>query len=189
MPLTLVETPGSASANTYGTLAEAEAYFAERLGSSAWTAIIDDEIKKRALITAARKIDQQLFRGRKPSAGQALQWPRAQAYSSGFTLDSTEVPTFVKQAQFEEAFALLVKSVSNTVDPLAPSGTEAFKSIGVGDIRLEFKDTGASGENARAADDPTQTLSPAAYGLLRAYLITDQLNDRAQVRSVRIARG
>lgn len=50
--MALNATPGSADANSYGTLLEAEAYFATRMYTEAWDALPDDDAKEGVLIWA-----------------------------------------------------------------------------------------------------------------------------------------
>jgi hypothetical protein len=74
----LVTTFAYHTANSYGTLAEAEAYFAsyDRLGNSAtWDDLADDQ-KKYALMLAAQVLNTFSFRGLKCTKAQKLAFPR-----------------------------------------------------------------------------------------------------------------
>jgi hypothetical protein len=79
MAITIVATVGSATANSYATLAEANS-FVEGLTQSddvvAWGTSTDDE-KNRALFSSTRRIDREKFLGAKVSDTQARQWPRS----------------------------------------------------------------------------------------------------------------
>ena len=101
MAVTLTYTPGGASDNSYVTLAEAEAHFANRLNSSVngdWTndaagVARTDDVKKAALITATLRIDEEMFLGYKVTTTQALKWPRYNVYDEdGIVFDSTTIP-------------------------------------------------------------------------------------------------
>jgi hypothetical protein len=187
VPIVIDATAGGAAANSYEDEAAATAYFAERLGGDAWAGI-DAERQKKALITAAIVIDAFPLRGRKSSSTQRRQWPRVGTYLAGHALDTGIVPEFVKHAQFEQAFSLLVASgTDGTTDPLAPAGTEAFKSIKVGDIALEMRD--AERDGVAAADDPRNVLAPAAYRLLAAYFLPLTTDSGPTVRTFRHARS
>ena len=75
MAITIVATAGSESANSYATVAEADAYLEPRLNSSAW----DDaaaETQKAALVEATREMDLLPWRGTRVDLTQALAWPR-----------------------------------------------------------------------------------------------------------------
>lgn len=193
MAVTLDPTPAGASANSYGTLAEASAYFGTRLGTAAWDNADSDDVRKKALITGAREIDQELYRGTKSTSAQALQWPRQGTYTASQVIPSDVVPAFVKYAQFEQALFRLQQSGSDgaTKDPLAPTGTEELKSLRAGSVDLQFRDRDAAGSGVpRAADDPSRSLSPAAYRYLRAYIVTDVLHDTdSGIRNFSISRG
>jgi len=116
MAVTLTYTPGGASDNSYVTLAEAEAHFANRLNSSVngdWTndaagVARTDDVKKAALITATLRIDEEMFLGYKVTTTQALKWPRYNVYDEdGIVFDSTTIPARVKQATYICALELL----------------------------------------------------------------------------------
>lgn len=115
------------TANSYGTLAEADAYFDDRLGSDAWTSATDDD-KTRALLQATLRIDLCRFEGARTSDAQARSWPRTGTYDrDNNELASDEVPAPVKHAQFEVALAVIE-------DPrwFSDRGTEGFDSVSAG---------------------------------------------------------
>lgn len=182
MAIALDPTVGGASSNSLGSLDEATAYFEGRLGSAPWTAA-DPDTQTIALITAARSLNAQLYRGAKASAEQAMPFPRVGIYEGGQAIPSTIVPRFAKEAQFEEAFSLLVASQNNSANPLAATGLEPFSALAVGDINLTMRDPGTD-------DASRNLLSPQAYRLLRAYLITDLVSQPPSgTRNVRLVRG
>lgn len=107
----LVETVGSASANTYATLSEFTTYCERRLSVDAFDAAEPDE-KVRALLMAARRLDQEQWLGSRASTTQALAWPRsgapkrdADSWSTYYL--TTEIPQAIKDAQCELALSLL----------------------------------------------------------------------------------
>lgn len=193
MAIIIDATAAGASANSYVTLAEANAYFASRLGSSLWNDQ-DDETKKAALVTAANHLEAQVYRGARATDTQRLAWPRSGVYRTGYLLPLATNPELIKQAQMEEALALLALAVDVTTgtvsDPLAPSGTENLRSLRAGSVTLDFIDRGETATSAAAADDPSKIIaSPQAYGLLRPYLLTDAVNMPTGARNVRLLRG
>lgn len=109
MAATIDETVGGENANSYVTLAEADAFFEEQALSTAWDAAADDD-KNRALISATRRLDQEDFRGvpvnsltgKASSDTQALQWPRSGA---GFL--KTVIPEPIKRATMKLAYSFV----------------------------------------------------------------------------------
>lgn len=116
MSVSLVYTPGGASDNSYATLVEAEAYFANRLNSAVngdWTndpagVARSNDVKSAALITATLRIDEEQFLGIKVLTTQALKWPRYGVIDEdGYMFLSTIIPERVKQATYICALELL----------------------------------------------------------------------------------
>ena len=78
MALTLVKEDGTglATANSYASVADGDAYFEGHLYASAWTAATSGT-KAAALVMATRLVDTQFqFNGYRANEDQALQWPR-----------------------------------------------------------------------------------------------------------------
>jgi len=99
-------TVGGASTNSYVTLAEANAYFADRAHSSAWE---EEENQDQALITASRVIDWHVtWKGTRATGTQSMDWPRSGVYDKVAILYPEDViPPDVKTAVFEMALASL----------------------------------------------------------------------------------
>lgn len=140
MAVTLTYTPGGASDNSYVTLAEAEAHFANRLNSSVngdWTndssgVARTDDVKKAALITATLRIDEEMFLGAKASTTQALKWPRYDVYDEdGIAFSSSTIPARVKQAVYICALELL------KVDFLTEDYLQNFSFFSAGNIQFK----------------------------------------------------
>ena len=123
--------------NSYASLAEAEAYFAERIDTEAWdTATAPD--KEKALITATRLIDDKYeFVGMVAATEQPLSWPRmGVAYRDGQRgtweqPGATVVPSRVTRATLEQAIHLLLN------ENLLDSSNQTFEKIQIGSIKLE----------------------------------------------------
>ncbi len=112
---TLVATVGSASANSFVTVAECDTYCDARLNASAWTDETDDDQKIRALIGATQELSSRAgWIGDRASSTQALAWPRINAENPdsawpGHTwYRTTEIPQRVKDATCELALQSLI---------------------------------------------------------------------------------
>ena len=149
MAITIVATVGSAAANSYVTLDQANS-FVEGLTQSddvvAWGNSTDDE-KNRALFSSTRRIDREQFLGAKASDTQARQWPRSgvrvpDQYTNLYGLSfpnriladyytDTEIPPEVQDAQIELAVYL-----NNNKDGIGLSGLEDFAAMSIGNINV-----------------------------------------------------
>lgn len=153
MAATIVATAGSASANSYVLLTEANAYFDERLQVANWTAASDDD-KNRALIQATRWLDRFDFMGERSTTAQALEWPRIGAYTKdGYEYDTDSVPTFIKHTACELALKAMNDDAGSS-DPLASTGLEGFDRAKVGPIEVEVNHSRKAG----ALPDPIKDM-------------------------------
>jgi hypothetical protein len=129
--MALIATVGGSTSNSYTTLAEADAYFADRLNSSEWSAA-SNGTKEKALITATRRIDEEQFLGYKASLTQALKWPRYNVLDEDghyFAFDS--IPERVKQAVYITALELL------RADFLAENYMGNFSYFSAGSVQIK----------------------------------------------------
>lgn len=151
MALTLIKEDGTGKpdANSYATVADANAYCDGHLYATAWTNATDDQ-KAVALVMATRLIDAEWqFNGTRTTAGQALQWPRAMCpepdnvhvpisallpIPSDYVRYDT-VPKAVIQATCEMARELLI-----TDRTVAPAG-EGLKYVNVGTTQTGYDKT------------------------------------------------
>jgi hypothetical protein len=136
MAITIVATAGSATANSYLTLTDANAIIeglVEDDDVTAWSSATDDQ-KNRALYTSTIRIDRERFLGARATDTQALQWPRTgvrkpdtyvNTYAVGFPFristdyfTDTEIPDQVKRAQ-----AILAVYLNNNKAGLGLSGS------------------------------------------------------------------
>ena len=145
MPLTIVETVGGASANSYCTLAEALTY-ADALfpvSEASAFALADPDTQKRALIAAAKTIDQQRpwLVGERATDTQALEFPRAGILKlDGLTAwDDDVIPLPVKDAQARLALYLVKQQTSNAGPP-GMAGLTGLKAISTPQVSLTFDD-------------------------------------------------
>ena len=147
--------------NSYVTLAEADAYFGERLNVVNWTDATDD-IKERALIMATRFIDSKWeWVGTAVSSSQDLGWPRTgvtyydETLGSVITIPDDETPLKVKIAVYEQALHLL-----NNEDVLSGTG-RVFENISIGPISLT--DRNSTSKVSKTASMIINLLKPLAY--------------------------
>lgn len=174
MPLTLVTTPGSATANSYASVADTTAYAAEAWPvDTTWTtASLEDQ--KRALIHAARLLDTHRFAGDRATVAQALAWPRLGVLRAPdadttslnaltvntATYDGTEIPEPVKRAQATLARYLIAKGVE--ADPFSTEGTASVSSISLGgELSVSYDPATAS------ISDGTRFLATVVRPMLR----------------------
>lgn len=131
MALVLVATPGAVDSNTYCTLAEANSYFEKRLHKDSWEDAADAD-KNMALVWATAILDNEMnWYGWSISDVQALRWPRSGLVNQdGWTISSTAIPQFLKNATAEFAMHLISE------DRLADSDMAGIKQIAVSSIQI-----------------------------------------------------
>lgn len=163
MALTLIATPGSATANAYCTLAEADAYCEAHVAGAAW-ADLDESVKLAAIIQATRELDSYVEWTGAPTAigTQALAWPRCGMYapnaglvdpSSWSPISSTEIPVRLKNACAEQARLL---SVADRAAELEQQVQGLTKLAVGGDVSMDFQQ-GAL---------PRQVIAPSAWAFI-----------------------
>ncbi len=147
MAVVIDATVGGANANSYLTLAQAQAIidgFVEDADVQHWNTGNTDS-RNRALFTATQRLDRERFLGARATDTQALQWPRTgvrkpdtyiNTYAVGFpfriTTDyftDTEIPTQIKYAQ-----AVLAVFLHNNTSALGLSGLEDYKNVKIGSL-------------------------------------------------------
>jgi hypothetical protein len=178
MPATIDPTVGGASANSYATLAEFATWAGERHPATAHEDAVDDE-RTRALISAARRLDVERYKGVRVNETQALQWPRygvekpdlAYSVLSGavFT-ESTwyatdEIPGRIKRAQMELAYQILAGNASPD-----DTGLEGFRNVKVGTLDItpnHARRAGVLPESVRREIRPLMLASDNTVRLVR----------------------
>jgi len=147
MAVVIDATAGGANANSYLTLAAAQAIIDGMVldaDVTAWGTATTDN-KNRALVSATQRLDRERFLGARATDTQALQWPRTgvrkpdtyiNTYAVGFpfriTTDyftDTEIPTQVQYAQ-----VVLATYLHNNPDGLGLSGLEDYKNVKIGSL-------------------------------------------------------
>jgi hypothetical protein len=138
MPISVIDTVGSVSANSYVSTAYAttyvDVYALTESQRDVWANTgVDD--RARAIIIASRDLDMyMLWDGTKATSTQSMEWPRA-----GTSYSTTEIPESLRQAVVE--FALWRLQNDSPVTDMV-----AFDSLTVGPIKIDYNDnmTGAS---------------------------------------------
>jgi hypothetical protein len=162
---------GVPGANTYISLAYADAYHDAALYATEWTNATADQ-KPRALIEAARMIDASMkFNGFKAKDANALEWPRIYAQNTegsgtaywigygtaarGNYYSATEIPERLRKAQAELAGELLKK------DRSAEWSALGIGQVGLGQGAVDVTFTGD------AASTAAMPFTPAVLDLLQ----------------------
>lgn len=127
--MALDATVGGASANSYGTLAEADAYFDDRPDSADWDAL--GSAQEGWLIAATDALERLTYQGKPTTETQALAWPRYRVRVDGYLLDDWEIPARLKSAQFMTALLL-----SEETDHVGNTGLEDFERLKVDVIEI-----------------------------------------------------
>lgn len=143
--MTLTTTPGSASADSYASLAQALAYHAA-MGNAAW-ASSSDPLREPALRRATAWVDS-TYRDRWPglrlyARAQALDWPRGGVTDAeGYAVDSATIPAEIINATCEAALRELAVPGSLAPDYVA---AESVKSATAGPVSVTFAGNTGSG--------------------------------------------
>lgn len=129
---------GKADANSYITVADADAYVENHGTETAWIGATQ-AAKEKALRLATQYIDLKFnFKGTRNSETQALLWPRFNVYDNdGYNVDYDAIPQKLKDAVVEAALRVIagddllgtisnpgeIKSESKSLGPLSKSVT------------------------------------------------------------------
>lgn len=121
---------GSASAESYASVALADTYLAAR-GYSLWPGLSQSE-REQSLRRATTFMARYPWKGQRQSSTQALDWPRVGVQAHRFAVDGDQVPQPVVHACIELAF----RAASGE---LAPDQTQAVLSKSVGPISVTYQ--------------------------------------------------
>lgn len=160
MPVSvLVETAGSASANTYVTLAVANQYHLDRPAvGTTWATATDDQ-RNSALLWATKLMDR-MWRwvGYPTDNIQALLWPRTGVVkANGWEyVDYHTIPVELQQATAEYARQLLVgdRAGDNQIETLG------LRQLTAGPVSMSFKESVV----AKVVPDAVFNLIPSGWG-------------------------
>lgn len=168
---TVIATVGAIDANSYVTLAEADAYFENSFGRSLWGPALQGD-REVCIITASRYLDQFMtWAGQKASADQGMEWPRTGTYDkTGRAYPSDIIPGPVKFATFELAYFILdnggLSFTSQTID-----------RVKVGSVDVEFSEN--------SVDEGI----PSFVEALISHIGRSDLVDHSAARSVNLVRA
>lgn len=134
MAATINATLKSETANSYVTLASANAYFETVPSSTQWDNKSDDN-KNRALITATGWIDTLVFYGDRCDSGQALKWPRNNYHVDRVELTCSVIPNAIKKATYLLAFEL-----ANDTDAITGTTGDKglYEQVELGDLKVKY---------------------------------------------------
>ncbi len=158
------------SASFYGTLAAADAYFADRANIS-WLDGGDDD-RQAALVRGSQAVDslyEPRFTGRRAGGyDQALSWPRSEAMTvDGETIADDALPLVVIYAAYEAAALELSEPGSLTPVIVAARTVKREK---VGPLETEYAVADTSDDMIAAARPVLTMLDGLLYPLLRPAL-------------------
>lgn len=107
---TVIATVGAPDANSYVTVAEADAYFGEMFGYAQWAAASLGD-REACVISASRSLDNFMeWSGRRATEVQSMDWPRVGGTDRyGDIIPSDILPEALIRATFETAFVILTK--------------------------------------------------------------------------------
>lgn len=139
----------------YADVAFAEAYFAQRMDVSLWTALADADSKKRVLCAATQYMDLLAYSGYKNDQAAPREFPRN---------GDPDIPYCVSQACCEEALALLN---GKTMEKLYAKAGIASESTG--DVSTSYTGIGP----AQLLGENRGFLSPVSLRLMTEWLRDD----------------
>ncbi len=135
MSLIVEDGTGLAGAESYGSVAESNAYHTPRGNEAAWSDL-DTDVKERHLrnATTFMRVYRSSWAGARVHSAQRLDWPRQGVVVDNFNVLSTIVPTDVKEACFE----LALRDVAGALLPDLDAGSNQVKREKVGPLETEY---------------------------------------------------
>ena len=167
----LKTTPAASDAESYASVAEADAYLADNPYASGWS-VASQARKEWALRSTGRLIDAVpgAWTGAASTAEQAMGWPRTGMLNrNGYAIASGEIPVALKNAQIEYARQMLDTDLTATNEITAKNITK----IKAGPVELSFKEN----DEKYAALTQKETLTAAVPDAVRAMLVPSWLYD------------
>ena len=135
--MAIIATAGAANANSYGTLTEADTYFANHPDFDSWD---ESPNQEEALIWAAMRLDEYDFIGSIATTTQALKWPRISDEIFDIVWTDTEIPLRLKYAQFELALERIKEVESGT-----SSSDQPVSSLKIGNsVEVRYSTSGTT---------------------------------------------
>jgi len=158
--MALDTTVGGAGADSYGTLAEYEAYIVANIDAS-FDGHGHDSTHELHLRRAAQYLDRQFrFVGYQQYETQSRAWPRlTDHYVDGWSIDSDTIPQAIKEAQFEAAYAF------------ETDGIDVFASVTAGTVKRTRSKAGPVETETEYQVGRSTPRIVAIEGLLRDYIV------------------
>lgn len=144
--------------SVYADVEMADTYLNAAFHADNWNNSLDEEAKGRALVTAVRTLDRQIWLGEKTDPTQALDWPRKDTGVVGVT--DNVIPIDIVNASIE--LALSISQGSNVQN--VQSGDSNIQSLGAGSARISYFRGGGNGGS------PTR-FPQIVWELVRPYMI------------------
>lgn len=137
---------GKANANSFLSLADAEAFFEAYAFKADWTGT--EETKTAALVQATGILESQFdWKGRRSQPdNQALQWPRTNVWEGDRYVRFNEIPKAIKNATALLAMAVLGNDSFMTRDP-GQGGADQIAGINLGNgaLQVDFQTQSTEG--------------------------------------------
>jgi hypothetical protein len=123
-----------AGATSYVTVEELNDYIGIKPNTPTAWEDLDDSVKENYLMWATRLLDQRVrWAGSKADEDSPLRWPRAYVYDrDGYLIDSTVIPSQLKDAVCEVAFFLY----NEEADPSAPP-SQSGAAAGISKLKAD----------------------------------------------------
>lgn len=184
--MALDTTPGSATQNSFATVAEFKTYRGNRLPSIAAVLAANDTAIEAALIVAGRSLDANFdWTGAAVDDVQAMTWPRSGMLTrNGFAIGTTTIPQPLKDAQCELAYQLLGGADLVSDNAAAAAGVASVKA---GSVSVAFQEVDTSSVESvdmmlRRLGSEFNYLSVAIPGEVRRLLVPSWYNQPSIVR-------
>lgn len=163
-------TVGAIDANSYVTVAEADAYFSDSFGKGLWASALPAD-KDALVISASRSLDQFItWSGQKTSDTQSMEWPRNNAYDkTGRLYPNNVIPGPVRFAAFELAYYMLQNGGLSFAE-------QSVDRVKVGPVDVEF------------SEKSTDSGIPNFIEALVSHIGSSDVPTKTSVRMARLAR-
>lgn len=158
---------GKVDANTYVSLADADAYLTDNPHTTLWEDTTED-VKTWALMSATRLMDTYMkWEGSRQTETQALEWPRSGGKNrcSGQSIPENYIPKNITNACIELAYDQLVS------DKTRPTSTEQsqISKLKVDVLEISYDTPLANQETSVSS---TAVISDSLKAMLRCYGVT-----------------
>jgi hypothetical protein len=158
--MTIDAVPGSPTANSYVSVAQATVFLGERLAVEAWytphleAPVTLQQRREAALMQATRLLDEQVaWYGLPATTTQALAWPQAgQSDAWGRPIEGTSVPMNIQRATAYYALALLeAEELLFVTTQAVATGEGRIKTLKMGETTITYQDEGQTTTSTVAA--------------------------------------